>query len=915
MRLEIRPGVRRLFRLPLWSRAAVRRELDDELDALIASRVDDLVARGMSTQDAHRDALRRLGGSPDDARRRLYASAEHRERHMRMTDAIDVLTQDLRYALRGLRAKPGFTLAVVATLALGIGANTAIFGVVDRLLFRPPPMLRDPATAHQVYVYTTFRGQELVSNPDQYARYLDLTRDTHSLSATAGYARRDIAIGVGDAAREMSVGIVSASFFEFFDAKPEIGRFFTSAEDALPSGQPVAVLGHTYWQTAFDQRSDAIGAKIQIGPTMYTVVGVAPDGFVGLWPSKPPVAYIPITNYGAARAVTIGSLREREWWTTYSWGWMSMMARRKPGVSIARTNADLTHAMQLSYLSEAKEEPGAPPIALAKPHAIVASILDERGPNASSVSKVALWVGGVSLIVLLIACANVANLLLARAFARRREIALRLALGVSRGRLLAQLLTESVLLGVLGGAAGLLVAQWGGAVLVRGLRSAIGPADALRDSRSVLFAAAAALAVGVLTGLAPMTQAARGAITLVDDLKSGAREGTYHKSRLRATLLIAQAALSVILLVGAGLFVRSLANVKSQRLGYDVDPLAIVELNMRGVTLDSAQTYRLERQLLATAKRLPGITHATISNATPFYSFWSVDLKVPGIDTVRRLGRFQVDAVSPDYFATYGTRIIRGRGITDADSYTAPKVAVVSDGMAKRLWPDRDAIGQCMYVQRDSVCTTVVGISEDIRERSIAGDSATYTYYLSAEQLSSRSALAVRTAGPASRLAEPIRRALQKEMPGASYVTVTPLSTIVGRKTQSWELGATMFAAFGLLALAVAAIGLYSVVAYNVAQRTREMGVRLALGARVRDVVILVLRDGVTLGAAGLAIGAVVSLVAARWIAPLLFKESARDPVVFGSVTVVLLSATVAASWIPALRAARVDPQVALRAE
>ena len=834
---------------------------------------------------------------------------------MRVSDAFDNLVQDLRYAVRGLRAKPGFTAAVVTTLALGIGANAAIFGVVDRMLFRPPPMLWDPATAHQVYVYTTYRGQELVSNPDEYARYVDLTRDTRSFSMTAGYAQRDVAIGVGDAAREMSVGIVSAGFFNFFDVRPEIGRFFSGGDDVLPSGQPVVVLSHTYWQTAFGQRADAVGAKIQIGSTLYTVIGVAPDGFVGLWPASPPVAYIPITNYAASRAATIGSLKGQEWWTTYTWGWMSMMVRRKAGVSIDQANADLTHAMRLSYLAEAKEQHDSPPIELARPHAIVASILDERGPNASSVSKVALWVGGVAVIVLLIACANVANLLLARAFARRREIAVRLALGVTRGRLLAQLLTESVLLAVLGGGAGLLIAQWGGAALRRELLPASAPLDALRDLRTISFAAAATLSVGLLTGLAPMVQAARGGRTLIDDLKSGAREGTYHRSRLRATLLIAQGALSVVLLVGAGLFVRSLANVKSQQLGYDVDPIAIVELNMRGLSLDSAHAYQLERQLLAAAKAVPGVTHATVSNSTPFYNFWSVGLRVPGIDSVRRLGRFQLDAVTGDYFATYGTRIVRGRGITEGDTRTAPKVMVVSEGMAKRLWPGRDPIGQCVRVQRDTTCTTVVGVSENVHDRNIAGDSATYTYYLSAEQYTNRSGLAIRTAGPAARFVETIRRALQREMPGASYVTVTPFSTIVGRKTQSWSLGATMFAAFGLLALAVAAIGLYSVVAYNVAQRTREMGVRIALGAGVRDVVFLVLRDGVTLGVWGLAIGSAVSLGMARWIAPLLFKESARDPVVFATVTVVLLAATTAASWLPALRAARVDPQQALRAE
>ncbi len=915
MRFEIRPGVRRLFRLSVRTSSRIRAEIDDELDALIASRVDDLVARGYARDDAHREVLRRFGAPTDDVRRQLYSSAEHRERHMRLAQTIDTFLQDLRYAARGLRAKPGFTASVVLTLALGIGANAAIFGIIDRMLLRPPPMLRDPATAHQVYVATTFRGKETVVNPDEYARFLDLTRDTRSFSATAAYAPRLLAVGTGEAAREMPVGIVSASFFDFFNVHPELGRFFGAAEDALPNGQTVAVLSHAYWQTAYGQRQDAIGSTIQIGSAMYKIIGVAQDGFVGLWPASPPIAFIPLTAYGSIVAAQLGDIRKVEWWRTYTWGWLSMMARRKPDVSVAQANADLTHAMQLSYLAESNEQSGSPPIETAKPHAMIASILDERGPNASSVSTVAIWVGGVTVIVLIITCANVANLLLARAFSRRREIAVRLALGVSRGRLLAQLLTESLLLALLGAAAGLVIAQWGGGILARALRSSIGPTDAVRDLRTVTFAAVVGVTVGVLTGLAPMVQAVRGGLTLVDDLKAGARGATFHRSRLRATLLLVQSALSVVLLVGAGLFVRSLANVKTQHLGYDADSIALVSFNLRGTGLDSAQMVRLGRNLLAAAKRVPGVTNATLSNATPFESFHSVRLRVPGIDTVSRLGRFLFDAVSPEYFATYGTRIVRGRGITAADTYAAPPVMVVSQAMAKRLWPEQNALGQCVYFQKEERCTTVVGIAEDVRQRNIAGDSAVYTYYVSIEQHAANRGLAIRTAGSATKFVEAIRRALQEEMPGAAYVTVSPFSDVVGRKTQSWQLGATMLLTFGLLALVVAAIGLYSVVAYDVAQRTREMGVRLALGAHVRDVVMLVLRDGLVLGGAGLAIGAVVAWSSARWIAPLLFEESPRDPLVFTVVTATLLATTVLASWIPALRASRVDPHVALTSD
>jgi predicted permease len=832
-------------------------------------------------------------------------------------NVFDAVGQDLRYTLRGLRAKPGFSIAVIATLALGIGANAAMFGIVDRMLFRPPPMLRDPATAHRLYVYQTFRGKETPQGNYQYARYRDLATATGSFSSFAGYTRRDLAVGVGESAREMSVGVVSASFFGFFDAPPALGRYFTTAEDSIPQGQAVAVISYPFWRDRFGERKDVIGSRVQIGAVVFTIIGVAPRGFVGLWADQPPVAYIPITNFAAVQARSFSFLKNGvTWWTTYSWGWMATIARRKPGVSVARASAELSDAMRRSYQAQLVQQPKGTPMKLARPHAIAASILSERGPNESSVAKVATWVGGVSVLVLLIACANVANLLLVRALRRRREVAVRLALGVSRLRLLSQLLTESVVLALLGGVAGLLVAQWGGAALRAALFTKVEPTFVYRDPRVILFAGAAALFVGVLTGLAPMLQTSRAQKSLVDDLKAGAREGTNAHSRTRVVLLVAQGALSVVLLVGAGLFVRSLDRVRSTRLGYDVDPVLLVDLNMRGVKLDSAHALQLRRQLLQTATTIPGVTHGSFTASVPFWSTWSTSLFVQGIDTVSRLGQFNLNAVTPDFFSTFGTRILRGRGFTDADTYDAPRVMVVSQGMAKTLWPGRDAIGQCIRVNADTMpCTTVVGIAEDIRQRTFAGDSGVYIYYMPDPQFNGNGGLMLRVAGDATHFAETVRRRLQREMPGASYITTTPLREIIGQQTKSWEMGATMFVAFGALALALAAIGLYSVIAYSVAQRTHEMGVRVALGAQVRDVVQLVVTDGLRLGIIGLVLGAACALVASRWVRPLLFNESPRDPLVYAFVMTVLLLVSIAASWIPARRAARVDPQVALRTE
>jgi predicted permease len=422
------------------------------------------------------------------------------------------------------------------------------------------------------------------------------------------------------------------------------------------------------------------------------------------------------------------------------------------------------------------------------------------------------------------------------------------------------------------------------------------------------------LAVGLLTGLAPVLQATRANLTA--DLKAGAREGSYHRSRARIGLLLLQGALSVVLLVGAGLFVRSLRNVRDVRLGYDVDQVMLVDLRMRGVKLDSVQTVALRQRLLQAAKTIPGVENAALASSVPFWSTWSTGLYVAGIDTVGRLGQFDLNAVSPEYFATLGTRIVRGRGLTDQDVEHAPRAMVVSQGMGKALWPGKDPIGQCIRVNADTMpCTYVVGIAENIKSQSLSADSG-YYYYLSATQFSPQSGgLFVRTRGEAIKVREAVRRRLQREMPGASYIVATPFSDIVGSQTRSWELGATMFVAFGALALALAAIGLYSVVAYNVAQRTHELGVRVALGAQSRDVIRLVVTDGLRLAGAGVAIGAVIAFAASKWVKPLLFNVSPTDPLVFGLVVAILVAVAMAASWVPARRASRVDPNVALRAD
>ncbi|HMC55834.1 MAG TPA: ABC transporter permease [Gemmatimonadaceae bacterium] len=823
---------------------------------------------------------------------------------------VESLWQDLRYAVRGLRAKPGFAVAVVVTLALGIGANAAMFGIVDRLLFRPPSFLKAPDRVHRVYLARTFDGKENYGAWFQYTRYKDLERWSTDFDAMAAFTVNDAAIGVGDDAREMSVAGVSASYWSFFDARPVLGRFFTMAEDTTPTGAAVAVLSYALWQTRFGGSRDVLGKRLKVANADYTIIGVAPQGFAGVNTDRIPVIFVPITTY-AANQFTWNPKDVSNWYEKYNISWMQMIARRKADVSIAAATADLTSAYKRSYQHQIDIAPRTTLMEIAKPRAIIASVLAERGPNPSADSKVARWVSGVAAMVLLIAAANVANLLLARALRRRREVAVRLALGVTRARLLSQLLTESILLALLGGLAGLLIAQWGGKILRSQFLKNDVPVAVMQDSRTLLFAAGAVLFVGLLTGLAPAFQSGRGDLTT--SLKSGSREGTYHRSRLRVVLLVFQGALSVVLLVGAGLFVRSMNNVRSLRLGYDVDRLLIVNVDERGEKLSDDEKNALRDRIHQAASALPGVESAARAVTVPFYWMWDEELFVQGFDTVR--GQYLLQAASPEYFRTAGTRIIRGRGIEATDTKNAPLVTVVSEAMARTLWPTRDALGQCMRVGADTnPCTTVVGIAENIRAQDLKDDKM-YFYYLPIDQKArTQGGVYVRVTNPALQK-ESIRRQLQKQMPGASYVTVTPMSEIFDPNVRSWRLGATMFVAFGALALLLAAIGLYSVIAYNVVQRTHELGVRVAFGAQMRDVVRLILGEGLRLAVAGVVIGGAIALFAGRWVAPLLYDVRPTDPLVYGSVIAVLLAAAGIASLVPALRAARVDPNVALRSD
>jgi len=827
---------------------------------------------------------------------------------------FETIWSDIRHAARGLRQRPGFAAAVVITLGLGIGANAAMFGIVDRLLFRAPSYLADPGRVHRVYLVRTFDGKENPGSHFQYTRFKELERWSRSFDVASAVSESQAAFGVGPEARQMRVGGVSGSYWTLFDARPALGRFFGAAEDTTPSGARVVVLSYPYWQSRYGGRADALKETIRIGNAEYAVIGVAPRGFFGV--AEPgPAVWVPITAWAAAE-FTWNPKDPYNWFQKYNISWMQMLVRRKPDVSVQNATLDLTSAYLRSYAAQRAISSGTTPAEITKPHALLGSVLAERGPQASDVSKVASWVLGVAFIVMLIAAANVANLLLARSLSRRREVAVRRALGVTRGRLLRQLLTESLLLAGLGGVVGIVVAQWGGSILRAQFLRDVNEVSVLGDSRTLVFASLAVILIGVLTGLAPALQSNRADLTT--SLKSGVREGTLHRSRTRTALLLIQGALSVVLLVGAGLFVRSLIKVRGLRLGYDVEKLLFVSVEERGEKLTSAEKDALRNRLLTRAQALPGVESASRAVTVPYWMTWNEDIFVPGLDTaaINHMGSFTIQASTSEYLRTAGTRLLKGRFLEPSDTRNATNVIVVSEAMEKALWPGQNAIGKCVKIGADTApCSPVVGVAENIRSASFEDDPMLH-YYRSIDQVAAdQGGLLVRVRGEAEAMSETIRKALQTDMPGASYVTARPMNEAFEPNIRSWRLGATMFVAFGTLALVLAGIGLYSVIAYNVVQRTHELGVRAAFGARAADLIRLIVREGLRVTTVGMAIGVAVALLGGRWISPLLFRVNAYDPWVIGSAIALLLGAGLLACLIPAARAARVDPNVALRTE
>ena len=863
-----------------------------------------------------------MGCDADPGATASDASGSNRKAHARsitameaarMLEHFETVRRELIYATRTLRREPALSFGVIVTLALAIGANAAMFGLVTRLMLPAPPGVADPAHVSRIAVkMLTDEGEEFTQSTTSYPIFTGIAAHTEIFDAVA--AVRPGTHTVGRAAEATRVDAIEASgqYFTTLGARPALGRFFSPADDELPAGNTVVVLSHSFWQRHFGGDADIVGREIVVDDAPFTVVGVAPRNFTG--DALAPVdIFVPLT--------TASRTRPAGWWNENGLNLVSVIARLRDGVAPAAVaSIGPTLPLRNGVFSMA----------------VSLESLIPAATRSSPQARVALWSLGVALVVLLIATANVGTLLLLRAIRRRREIAIRMALGAGRGRLAMQLTAESLMLALIGGATGLLVSRWLSDVVRATLLPNLAATDSFVDTRLLIATMTLAIVTGLLAGLVPLLLLSHR--RLAAELHGSGILGTAARTRAQATLVGVQVALCTLLLVGAGLFVRSLDRVQSQDLGFSTDRLLFARLEFRTRLPGPAQD-EVHRAAVRRLDQLSGITGATVVQAMPFGSFHVLPISVPGLaepPTADGQLPFMYGA-TPEYLEMMGVTALQGRLLTEADRAGSAMVVLVNETMAREVWPGQSAIGKCFRVGFEPgqgpqpsapatlACREVVGVVRDSRARSLrpVGREATQMqYYVPFEQLPATFdanspavfGILVRAAGDAERMIGPVQRLIQDGgIPVSARVQL--YQDLLDPQLRPWRLGATLFTAFGALALCIATVGLFGVVSYLVAQRRQEIGIRLALGGTGATIGRMVISRAVRLVAIGVAVGIGVAVITGPAIESMLFQTSARDAAIIASAGITLIIVAIAAAAIPAWRAARTSPMSALRVD
>jgi putative ABC transport system permease protein len=893
-----------VLRRALFDRARWRAEMDAELTHHLELEAMQQRHGGASDDEARRAARRALG-DPRRVRERIVDDSG--------ASALDALGQDLRFAWRTLRASPGFTLVAVATLAIGIGANTAIFSAVNALLLRPLPFAA-PEELLKVVTTEPARGDRgaIADGLWSYPKFAVL-RDAQTVF-------RDLALwspleatlrGEGGAER-VEGEMVDAHYLPTLGIRPSLGRNLAREEDSHPDGPRVALISDALWTRRFAADPRVVGRALDVDGQPFTIVGVLPRDFRGL--SGKADVLLPVMSQ---RAMIINAAMFHKY---------GLIARRKPGVTPDAARAavrQLGARVDEAYPDRKGQHWGA------EAHPLDGTRVDP------AVRRALLVVSGAVGLVLLIACANVANLLLVRATARQREIAVRLALGAGRGRLVRQLVTESVLLSTLGGAAGVAVAWWGARLLSRiDPANALGPRDSgalgavtfewvRLDLPALAFAAGLVVLTGLLFGLAPALQSTRP--SLAGTLKSdGARVGAGARgSAARSALAAAEIALALVLLAGSGLMLKSLARLLAVRIG--VDPSHVLTMNVGvGEEFSSDSLPAIYDQLPERLAAVPGVTGVALASCAPLAggcgsaALYLLDRPAAGAGLAPTVG---VHWITPDWPAVMRVPLVRGRPLAAADRAGARKVVLVNETAARRFWPNADPIGRAVSVGlgegggAENDTALVVGVVGDVRYATVdaAPEPAVYLSYQ--QSPSTRLLLHVRTAGEPTAVTAAARRAVAEVAPGVPVYDVRTMESRVADALALQRLSAVLLALFAAVALALATLGVYGVVSYAAAERTREMGIRVALGATRGDVARLVLRQGLAIALVGGAVGLAGALAATRVLRSLLYDVAPSDPATFAAVAALLLATVLVAGWTPARRAAAVAPTEALRAD